>query len=98
LYWQIAKVLQARQKVEAWGSKYLEQVSVDMKAAFPGMKGFSRTNLYNMRQFSQEYPDFSIVQQAVGQLGWGAITDLIQKVKSQEERDWYAQQVVKEGR
>ncbi len=75
----------------------MDQVSVDLKAAFPGMKGFSCSNLKNMRQFSQEYPDFSIGQQAVGQLGWGQIIDLIQKVKSQEERDWYAQQAVKEG-
>ena len=28
----------ARQKVEAWGSKYLEQVSRDLQIEFPGMK------------------------------------------------------------
>ena len=66
LYWKIGKELQARQKVEAWGSKNLDQVSVDLKAAFPGMKGFSRTNLYNMRQFAEIYPSHLIVQQAVG--------------------------------
>ena len=97
LYWKIGKALLARQKVKAWGSKYLKQVSVDLKAAFPEMKGFSYSNLKNMRQFAKKYPDFSIGQWAVGQLGWGQIIDLIQKVKSKEEREWCAQQAVKDG-
>jgi hypothetical protein len=35
LYWSIGKELLARQKTEQWGSKYLEQVSHDLKIEFP---------------------------------------------------------------
>jgi predicted nuclease of restriction endonuclease-like (RecB) superfamily len=81
LYWSIGKELLVRQKNEKWGSKYLEQVSNDLKIEFPNMKGFSRSNLYAMRQFAELYPGGLIVQQAVGQLSWSHICQLIQKVR-----------------
>ena len=97
LYWQIGKALHERQKVEKWGAKYLDQVSNDLKLAFPSMKGFSSTNLKYMRIFAQEYPNLEIGQQAVDQLSWGAIIDLNQRVKDIRIREWYAQQAVREG-
>jgi predicted nuclease of restriction endonuclease-like (RecB) superfamily len=95
LYWTIGKELLARQKLESWGSKYLEQVSRDLKLAFPGMRGFSTTNLKCMRIFAQEYPE--IGQQAVDQLGWGSIVDLNHRVKCKSTRNWYAQQALEQG-
>jgi predicted nuclease of restriction endonuclease-like (RecB) superfamily len=53
LYWEIGKSLSDRQQPEKWGSKYLEQVSKGLKAEFPCMKGFSRANLYVMKQFAE---------------------------------------------
>jgi predicted nuclease of restriction endonuclease-like (RecB) superfamily len=97
LYWTIGKNLLQRQNIEQWGSKYLEQVSRDLKAEFPGMTGFSRSNLYYMRQFAQDYSGMPIVQQPVGQLAWGHTILLIQSVKDKDTRDWYAQQAIKNG-
>ena len=68
-----------------------------MTAAFPGMRGFSTTNLKRMRIYAQQYPDFEIGARAVHQLGWGCIVDLNHKVKSRDIREWYAQQAIKEG-
>ena len=97
LYWKIGKELQARQKVEAWGSKYLEQVSRDLANAFPSMKGLSRRNLERMISFSRLYPSLDFAAQAVPQLPWGHIILLMQKFKVVTIQDWYAQQAVKEG-
>lgn len=97
LYWTIGKQLLEQQKVKAWGSKYLEQVSRDMSAAFPGMRGFSTTNLKYMRIFAQEYKDFGISQHPIDQLSWGSIIDLNQKVKNIDIRNWYAEQALQEG-
>lgn len=97
LYWSVGKVLLVGQKTEKWGSKYLEQVSNDLKVEFPNMKGFSRSNLYAMRQFAELYPEGVIVQQAVGQLSWGHICLLIHKVASESVREWYAQQAIEQG-
>ena len=79
LYWTIGKELLARQKVEAQGSKYLEQVSRDLQIEFPGMKGFSLRNLKYMRQFASVFKDLAIGQQAAAQLPWTSITTLLDK-------------------
>lgn len=71
LYWQIGRDILARQAEQGWGAKVIERLAHDLRAAFPEMKGFSRTNLMYMRAFAEAWPDAEIVQQAVGQLPWG---------------------------
>ena len=62
-YWELGKMISEKQTV--WGSKFIEQLSKDLKAEFPGMEGFSRRNLFNTVQF---YSFYSKVQQPVGQM------------------------------
>lgn len=49
--WQLGRDLVIRKAEECWGSGVVEQVSLDMKAAFPKSKGFSTTNLWNMKKW-----------------------------------------------
>ncbi|TNE51793.1 MAG: DUF1016 domain-containing protein [Deltaproteobacteria bacterium] len=97
LYWQIGADLLQRQQVQGWGAKVVEQLSTDLRQAFPDMKGFSRTNLLYMRKFADTYSEQQIVQQAVGQIPWGHNVRLLDKVKDSDERLWYAQQTIEYG-
>lgn len=45
LYWQIGRDILERQAQQGWGSKVIERLARDLRAAFPEMKGFSRANL-----------------------------------------------------
>ncbi len=65
LYWELGKRI--NEKENTWGSKLIEQVSNDLRDAFPDMKGFSRSNLYYCKKFFLFYRN-TIVQQPVGQL------------------------------
>lgn len=47
--WQLGRDLVVRRAEEHWGAGVVEQVSLDLKAAFPKAKGFSTTNLWNMK-------------------------------------------------
>ncbi len=96
-YWELGNDLIEKQKTQKWGAHFLEQFSHDMRQTFPEMQGFSVTNLKRMRLFAQAYPDFEIRAQAVPQLPWGHIVRLMQMIKGNEEREWYAQQTVKNG-
>jgi len=96
LYWEIGKTIVERQKHSSWGSKLLEQISTDLMSLFPGMKSFSRRNLFHMRQLAQIYPGDEFVKQAVSQLPWGHIILLIQKVKEEVAREWYAEQTIQQ--
>lgn len=49
--WQLGRDLVVRKAEERWGAGVVEQVSLDMKAAFPNSKGFSTTNLWNMKKW-----------------------------------------------
>jgi predicted nuclease of restriction endonuclease-like (RecB) superfamily len=96
-YWELGATLLEKQKTHKWGEHFLDQFSHDMRQAFPQMQGFSVRNLQRMKQFASLYPDLLIATQAVSQLPWGHIVRLMQMVKNSTEREWYAQQTLKNG-
>ena len=97
LYWQIGTDILKRQNEAGWGAKIIQQLSDDLRKEFPEMKGLSRSNLQYMRSFSEAWPDFSIVQQLVGQIPWGHNLRIIEQVKSSEQRLWYVKKTIEHG-
>jgi len=97
LYWHIGKQIIEKQKLTNWGDKLIETLSHDLRHSFPETKGFSLTGLKRMRMFAEHYPDFAIGPQTVAQLPWGHLSILIQRVKSETSRTWYAEQAVTQG-
>ena len=98
LYWDIGRQLVAWQRDRAWGSAVVEQMAQDLQASYPGMKGFSRTSLFAMRQFYAFFsPQFEVVPQPVGQMPWGHVRTLLAKVKSVEQVLLYAQACAEHG-
>lgn len=96
-YWELGNELIEKQKKQKWGTNFLEQFSHDMKQEFPEMQGLSVRNLQKMKQFSTLYPDLKKTAQAVPQLPWGHIIRLMQMIKNDTEREWYAIQTIKNG-
>lgn len=97
LYWNIGQQIINQQKESEWGSKLIDKLSTDLQNEFPGMKGFSSTNLKRMRLFAELYPKNPIGSQAVPQLPWGHIIILLFKIKDKEIRNWYASQALENG-
>lgn len=65
--WQLGRDLVIRKAEEKWGSGVVEQVSMDLQAAFPESKGFSTSNLWYMKQWYEFYSS-EIAQQKLQQL------------------------------
>ena len=65
--WQLGRDLVTRKAEEQWGSGVVEQLSMDLQAAFPKSKGFSTTNLWRMKQWYEFYSS-EIAQQKLPQL------------------------------
>ena len=97
LYYHIGKEILKAQEEHGWGAKVIEQVSKDLRSAFPEMKGFSAQNLKYMRKFAEEYKDKEISQQLVDQIPWGHIIVLIYSVRNKKERYFYIQKTVENG-
>jgi predicted nuclease of restriction endonuclease-like (RecB) superfamily len=97
LYWGIGHEILGRQQAEGWGTKVIGNLARDLKRTFPEMEGFSVRNLKYMRAFAEAWPDEAIVQASLAQITWYHNITIVEKVKSPEERLWYAQQTVQNG-
>lgn len=98
LYWQLGKEIVERQAQFKWGDNFLQQLSADLKNSFPKINGFSRRNLYTIRQWYLFFAgNYEFVPQPVAQLPWSYQTLLISKVKEMETVMIYANAVHKHG-
>lgn len=61
LYWDIGRMIAARQEREGWGAGVIPRLAVDLKNELPEEKGFSETNLKRMVQFCREYPGLGAI-------------------------------------
>ena len=55
MYWDIGRMIQARQEQEGWGAGVIPRLAVDLKNELPEEKGFSERNIKRMLRFYQEY-------------------------------------------
>ncbi len=56
MYWDIGRMIAARQKQEGWGAGVIPRLAVDLKNELPEQKGFSERNIGRMIAFYREYP------------------------------------------
>lgn len=95
LYWDIAERITEKQKDAAWGDGFLVQMSRDLQAEFPDIKGFSKRNLELMRQWYRFWSEQSIIaKQVVSQIPWGHNLVIIGKVKDTEEALFFVQKTL----
>ena len=102
LYWDIGRSIVNIQKTDKWGSKVIEKLCKDLQNSFPGISGFSRSNIFHMKSF---YLAYEKVQQAAGQfeilpifrIPWWHNVILITRLKDENQRIWYANMIIQEG-
>ena len=98
LYWDLAKDIVNKQAEANWGDAVLEQLAIDLKLSFPNINGFSRRNLYAIRQWFLFYNTQSqFVPQAVAQIPWGHNRLIISKIKNTQEALFYCNATVQNG-
>ena len=97
LYWDIGKMIVERQRDAEQGSAIAEQLSNDLRAEFPEIGGFSRRNVFYMREFYLLYCDDERVQPLVAQIGWTHNLVIFQRCKDSLEREFYIRMTRKFG-
>ena len=55
LYWDIGEAIVQRQQTDGWGRAVIEHLAADLLGEFPGVSGFSASNLWRMRAFHLAY-------------------------------------------
>lgn len=55
LYYGIGRYVSANTRTKNWGKGFIEGISEQLRKELPGLRGFSATNLRNMRSFYEEW-------------------------------------------
>jgi predicted nuclease of restriction endonuclease-like (RecB) superfamily len=96
LYWQVGEYVSRKIASAAWGEGVVEALAAYIAARQPGLRGFTRPNLFRMRQFYEAYCDEDIVAPLVRQLPWSANLHILTKCKRPEEREFYLRMAVQQ--
>lgn len=88
LYWEVGKSISEKQS-ESWGKAIVPTLSKELQIEFPGMSGFSVSNLWQMAQFYSEYQGVKNLQPLVGEISWTKHIVIINKCKDNLERQFY---------
>ena len=86
LYWQIGQRISHKIAAAEWGDGVVQQLARYLAQTQPGLRGFTRRNLFRMRHFYEAYPDAEIVSALLTQLPWTHHLIILSQSKRSEER------------
>jgi predicted nuclease of restriction endonuclease-like (RecB) superfamily len=96
LYWQVGEYISRKIEAAEWGSGTVENLAGFIAHSHPGLRGFSRPNLFRMKQFYEAYRDEAIVSALLRQLPWTHHLIILGQSKRPEEREFYVRMAAKE--
>jgi predicted nuclease of restriction endonuclease-like (RecB) superfamily len=96
-YWDIGRLITEKQRTANWGDAVVEQLAADLRLEFPGIGGFSRRNIFYMREFYLAYGSQEKVQPLVAQTGWSHNLIILTRCNDPLEREFYLRMTAKFG-
>lgn len=80
LYFQVGSRLSEKIQEAKWGSKIVQQLANDLQKELNGLRGFSYSNMKNMRQLADAYPFLATLHElnSIGQSATGQIDAISQ--------------------
>ncbi len=96
LYWQVGAYISGKLESAAWGEGVVEQLADYLARQHADLKGFTRPNLFRMRQFYETYRADEKVSPLVRQLPWTHNLLILSRSKVPEEREFYLQLALRE--
>ena len=89
LYWQIGEHISRKIAASEWGDGVVDQLARYLAQTQPGLRGFTRRNLFRMRQFYEAYAGQELVSPLATQLPWTHHLIILSQSKRAEEREFY---------
>lgn len=96
LYWQVGAYISAKLEQAEWGDAVVQQLADHFAQTQPNLRGFTRRNLFRMRQFYEAYRDDEKVSALLTQLSWTHNLTILSQSKQPEEREFYLRMAIKE--
>ena len=96
LYWQVGAHISHKLETTEWGDGVVDQLAAYIARTQPGLRGFTRTNLFRMRQLYETYRHDEKVSPLVRQLPWTHNLIILGQSKRAEEREFYLRLSIRE--
>lgn len=80
-----------------WGTKFLDNLSKDIKSEFPDSTGYSVRNLRDMKKFASIFEEDDIDEYGLAGITWYHHKALMGKAKTKEAYIWYAEKTIQNG-
>lgn len=96
LYWQVGEYISRKIEAAEWGDGVVTQLADYLARTQPGLSGFTRRNLFRMRQFYETYQSDEKVSALLTQLPWTHNLIILSQSKRPEEREFYLRMAVQE--
>ena len=97
LYWQIGAYISQQVEKAAWGKSVVEQLADYIRTQEPNSEGFSKQNLWRMKQFYETYNDGGEILSTLSrEISWSHNTLIMSRCKTVEEREFYIRMSIKE--
>lgn len=96
LYWQVGAYISRKIEKAEWGDAVVSQLAEHLARTQPGLRGFTRRNLFRMRQFYETYRGDEKVSAVLTQLPWTHHLIIFGQSKRPEEREFYLRMAIQE--
>jgi predicted nuclease of restriction endonuclease-like (RecB) superfamily len=95
-YWELGEYISRKIASAEWGDGVVEDLAADLARRYPGVRGYTRPNLFRMRQFYEAYRSNRKVSPLVRQLPWTHHLIILSQAKPVETREFYIIAAIKE--
>lgn len=89
LYWRLGEHISKKIASAEWGDGVVDELAAAIARQYPGMRGYTRPNLFRMRRFYETYRGDEKVSPLVRQLPWTHHLIILGQVKHPAEREFY---------
>ena len=89
LYWSIGQYISRKAAKDGWGTGTVAELSRAIQRKYPGMTGYSASNLWRMTQFYEMYCEQPKLAPLVRVLSWTHNLIILSRCKGKEEREFY---------
>jgi predicted nuclease of restriction endonuclease-like (RecB) superfamily len=96
LYWRIGEYISRKLETATWGEGVVEALARYIQRHHPSLRGFTRRNLFRMRQLFEAYKGKEKVPALLTQLPWTHHLIILGQSKRPEEREFYLRQAIRE--
>lgn len=96
LYWQLGEYISKKIERAEWGDGVVDELAAAIAKRYPGMRGYTRRNLFRMRQFFEAYRGQKKVSALLTQLPWTHHLIILGQTEHMGEREFYLLTAIKE--